>query len=283
LRSFLAAVLISSAASAAAPVPTPAATDWRLVWSDEFDGPQGQPANPAHWTHEIGDGTRYGNAGWGNDERQYYTDRPFNVSTDGAGHLAITAARADGSLSCYYGPCEYTSARLVSRHKAEFKYGRIESRIRVPKGAGLWPAFWSLGTNIGEAGWPEAGEIDFMEFVGRQPREVFGTLHGPGYSGSKALGGTHTLGAGVYEADHVFAVEWQPDLIEWFVDGVRYHRATPARVAPRPWVFDHPFFLILNLAVGGHFGGPVARDTVFPQAMLVDYVRVSQKAGPAAR
>ena len=278
-RSWLAlAALAWPALAAGAGTPHPSPNPWRLVWSDEFDEPKGQPPNPAHWTHQIGDGTAYDNRGWGNDELQSYTDRLANASTDGAGHLALTAARADGSLSCYYGPCQFTSARLVSRHKAEFAYGRIESRIRVPQGAGLWPAFWSMGTNIGEVGWPEAGEIDFVEFVGRRPREVFGTVHGPGYSGAKAMSGIHDLGTGVYEAHHVFAVEWQPDRIDWFVDGIRYHTATPATVAPRPWVFNHPVFLILNLAVGGNFGGPVAPDTVFPQSMLVDYVRVYQGA-----
>ena len=266
---------------AAASAPDPVPSGWRLVWSDEFNEPKGQPPNPAHWTHEMGDGTPIDNVGWGNKELQSYTDRLENASTDGAGHLVLTAARADGTLSCYYGPCQYTSARLTSRGKADFAYGRIEARIRVPRGAGLWPAFWSLGTSIGKVGWPQAGEIDFMEFVGRRPREVFGTVHGPGYSGAQAFSGIRDLGTGVCEADHVFAVEWQPDRIDWFVDGIRYHTATPASVAPRPWVFNHRFFLILNLAVGGAFGGPVARDTAFPQSMLVDYVRAYQ--GPDAR
>jgi len=240
-RTFFSVFLTSWAVCSAAATPeTRPASGWRLVWSDEFDEPKGRPPNPAHWTHEIGDGSLNGNVGWGNQELQYYTDRPENASTDGAGHLVLTAARADRSLSCYYGPCQYTSARLVSRRKAEFRYGRIEARLRVPKGAGLWPAFWSLGTNIGEAGWPEAGEIDFMEFVGRRPREVFGTVHGPGYSGADGISGSRDLGTGVYEADHVFAVEWQPGRIDWLVDGVRYHSATPASVAPRQWVFDHP-------------------------------------------
>ena len=205
--------------------PDPGPAGWRLVWSDEFNEPKGQPPNPAHWTHEIGDGTANGIPGWGNNEIESYTDRLDNAATDGAGHLAITAARADGSLSCHYGPCQYTSARLISRHKGEFTYGRIEARIRVPQGAGVWPAFWSLGTNIGEVGWPRAGEIDI----------------------------------------------------------IRYHSATPASVAPNQWVFNHPFFLILNLAVGGYLAGPVAPDTVFPQSMLVDYVRVYQGPDTADR
>ena len=261
----------------------PGPAGWRLVWSDEFDGPAGQPPNPAHWTHEIGDGTANGIPGWGNNELETYTDSVNNAATDGAGHLAITAARADGSLSCFYGPCQYTSARLVSRYKAEFAYGRIEAKIRVPQGAGMWPAFWSLGTNIGEAGWPQSGEIDIMEFIGRRPSEVFGSLHGPGYSGGQSFTGSHDFGTGVYNADHVFAVEWQPNRVDWLVDGLRYHSATPTNVAPNQWVFNHPFFLTLNLAVGGYLAGPVGAETVFPQSMLVDYVRVYQGPDTAER
>lgn len=279
-RSFFPLLLASSTlavglADNRAPDPSP--SGWKLVWSDEFNGPAGQPPNPAHWTHEIGDGTANGNPGWGNNELESYTDRLDNAATDGAGHLAITAARADGSLSCYYGPCQYTSARLISRDKAEFAYGRIEARICVPQGAGMWPAFWSLGTNIGEVGWPQAGEIDFMEFVGRQPNKISGSIHGPGYSGGHSVTGTHDFGTAVYDGDHVFAVEWQPNRIDWFVDGIRFHSATPASVAPNQWVFNHPFFVILNLAIGGNFGGPVGAETVFPQSMLVDYVRVYRR------
>lgn len=278
LRSVLFFLLAASALAAAAQTtPDPGPDGWRPVWSDEFNGKAGQPPDAARWTHEKGDGTVNGIPGWGNDELQSYTDSVDNVATDGKGHLAITAARADGSLSCYYGPCLYTSARLVSRHKAEFAYGRVEARLRVPQGAGLWPAFWGLGTDIGEVGWPQAGEIDIMEFVGRRPSEVFGSIHGPGYSGGQSITGVHDFGTAVGNAHHVFAVEWQPNRIDWFVDGIRYHSATPATVAPNQWVFDHPFFLVLNVAVGGFLAGPVGPDTVFPQSMLVDYVRVYQR------
>jgi beta-glucanase (GH16 family) len=263
--------------------PDPGPDGWSLVWSDEFDDPAGTPPNPAHWTHEIGDGTANGIPGWGNSELEYYTDSTDNAATDDLGNLVITAREADGSLPCYYGPCEYTSARLISQYKAEFAYGRIEARVQVPQGAGLWPAFWSLGTDIGEVGWPQTGEIDIMEFVGRQPNEIFGTIHGPGYSGGASFGNVYDFGFPVYDDYHTFAIEWQPNDIKWYVDGILYHTATPADVAPNEWVFNHPFFIIMNVAIGGNFGGPVGPDTTFPQTMKVDYVRVYQGPDTAER
>ena len=178
-----------------------------LVWSDEFDGPAGAPADPDNWTHETGGG------GWGNDELQYYTDGTDNAALDGDGHLVITARQIDPAttdLQCWYGPCTHTSARLISQHKQEFQYGRIEARVRVPEGSGIWPAVWMLGTDITEVGWPQTGEIDIMEFVGRSPNEIFGTLHGPGYSGGQAYSGVRDLGRPVPGEWHEFAMEWSP-------------------------------------------------------------------------
>jgi beta-glucanase (GH16 family) len=261
----------------------PGPAGWDLVWSDEFDEPAGSPPNPDNWTNELGDVTPDGKNGWGNDELQYYTDSPDNAATDGNGNLVLTLREADGSLDCYYGPCEYTSARLLSWRKAEFAYGRIESRLQVPQGAGVWPAFWSLGTDIDRNPWPGAGEIDVMEFVGREPNEIFGTIHGPGYSGGGSFGGIYDFGSPVFDEYHTFTVEWQPNLITWYVDGIQYHQATPADVAPNPWVFEKPFFLLLNLAVGGNFGGPVGDDTTFPQSYAIDYVRVYQGPDTAER
>lgn len=265
--------------------PDPGPADWQLVWADEFDEPAGTPPNPAHWGYEIGDGTVNGIPGWGNAELQYYSDDLENAATDGLGHLVITAREADGSLQCYYGPCEYTSARLISFHRAEFAYGRIETRILVPDGdRGLWPAFWGLGTDIGLVGWPRSGEIDVMEYVSRRPYEVYGTIHGPGYSGEASFGDTHvTYPERIAASYHTFAIEWQPDRIEWYVDDIRFHAASPGDVAPGEWVFNHPMFLIYNLAVGGYFGGPVSPDTTFPQSMAVDYVRVYQAPDTAER
>lgn len=263
----------------------PGPSQWKLAWSDEFNGYAGTPPNADNWTPEIGDGTAQGNLGWGNSELEYYTSSPENAAMDGQGNLAITVKKLDESsnLRCYYGPCQYTSARLISKNKAEFAYGRIESRIKVPRGAGIWPAFWALGTDIDRVNWPQTGEIDIMEYVGREPNRVFGTIHGPGYSGGASFGGTYDFPQNVADSYHTFAVEWQPNKIVWYVDGIQYHEADPADVSPDQWVFNHPFFLLLNVAVGGNFGGPVGGDTIFPQTMKVDYVRVYQPADSAER
>jgi beta-glucanase (GH16 family) len=252
---------------------------WKLVWSDEFNSKvAGTAANSSIWGQEVGDGTANGNAGWGNDELEYYTAGTNNAATDGLGHLQITTKQADGTLMCYYGPCQYTSARLLTKERFEVAYGRVEARIKVPSGAGLWPAFWMLGTDIDEVNWPQSGEIDIMENVGRLPTQVFGTLHGPGYSGGQSYGGIYDLKKPVADDYHVFAVEWQPDQIVWYMDGIQYFKATSgdAFLKGKQWVYNHPFFILMNVAVGGNFGGAVGSDTTFPQTMSVDYVRLYQ-------
>ncbi|GAA1060581.1 carbohydrate binding domain-containing protein [Agromyces bracchium] len=264
------------------PAPDDGPGTWELAWSDEFDGPAGAPANPENWTYETG------GWGWGNDELQYYTDSTDNAGLDGDGNLVITAREVDGEaegLECWYGPCEYTSARLITeqKQKQEFEYGRIESRVQLPEGSGIWPAVWSLGTDFREVGWPQTGEIDIMEYVGRLPNEIFGTIHGPGYSGGQSYGGIYDFGQPVPEGWHEFAVEWTPEEIVWSVDGIEYHEAVPADVAPNEWVFDHPFSLITNIAVGGNFGGALGDDLEFPQSLTVDYVRVYQAPDTAER
>jgi beta-glucanase (GH16 family) len=256
--------------------PIPVRRGWSLTWEDTFDGPAGAPPDPAVWGYDLGDGTQVGIPGWGNGERQWYTDAPENVALDGDGHLVITARRAEERLDCHYGPCEYTSARILTRDRFSFQHGWLEARIQVPRGFGLWPAFWLLGEDIDEVGWPSSGEIDVMEHVGRRPTEILGTLHGPGYSGSGGISGRIDLGAPVADDFHVVAIEWEPDRIAWYVDGVRYHEVSRADVEPEAWVFEQPFFLLLNVAVGGSLGGPVFPDTEFPARMLVDHVRLYQ-------
>lgn len=253
---------------------------WQLAWSDEFNGQQGTTPNPAFWGYEIGDGTANGIPGWGNDELQYYTNSAENAAMDGQGNLLLTVKEADGSLQCYYGPCKYTSARLITKDRFEVAYGRIEARVQVARGTGLWSAFWMLGTDIDQVNWPQTGEIDIMENVGRLPTQVFGTLHGPGYSGGQSYGQFYDIGQPVADAYHVFAVEWQPDKIIWYLDGIPYFTASPddAFLQGKPWVYNHPFFMLLNVAVGGNFGGGVGSDAIFPQTASVDYVRVYQAA-----
>lgn len=259
-----AAALVGALLACAGSAPAPS-----IVWQDEFDGPAGATFDHAKWTADTG-----GN-GFGNQEREFYTTRAENVSLDGNGHLVITA-RVDSGNTCWYGPCLYSSARLKTQGVFAHGYGRFEARIKIPRGQGLWPAWWMLGDNIGAVGWPGSGEIDVMENIGREPGIVHGTAHGPGYSGGGGIGRPDTLSQGAYADDfHVFAVAWQPREIRWYVDGRLYHRLTPADLPTgAAWVFDHPFFLLLNVAVGGSWPGDPDASTTFPQQMVVDYVRV---------
>lgn len=245
----------------------PADPAWTLAWNDEFNGPNGSPPDPAKWTCEVG-----GN-GFGNHELEYYTSRPENVQVED-GNLVIQARS-----EVYTGPDgvtrNYTSARLTTPAFSE-PYGRVEARIKIPIGQGMWPAFWMLGNDIETVGWPDCGEIDIMENVGHVPGAVHGSLHGPGYSGGNALTSTDRLPDGERFADdfHVFGVEWKPGSVRFFVDGKPYSTRTPASLPEgEKWVFDHPFFCILNVAVGGDWPGPPDADTVFPQSMQVDWVR----------
>jgi len=239
------------------------APPWRLVWSDEFSGASGSPVDGTKWGFDTGGG------GWGNAELENYTTRTENVRHDGQGHLEIVA-RAES-----FGGNSFTSGRINTAGRFTQRYGRFEARIRLPSGAGIWPAFWSLGDNIGSAGWPTCGEIDIMEAV-RDFSINHGSAHGPGYSGGNPLTATYQLPSGSLADDfHVYAIEWEPNEVRWFVDGTQYERRTPADLPPgTTWVYDHPFFLLLNVAVGGNFPGPPDASTRFPQTMAVDYVRV---------
>ncbi|MEU6734897.1 glycoside hydrolase family 16 protein [Streptomyces physcomitrii] len=250
------------------------------TFTDNFDGPAGSAVDGGKWQIETGDN------GGNNHERQYYTAGNSNAALDGQGNLVITARKENpNNYQCWYGTCEYTSARLNTSGKFSSTYGHVETRLKMPRGQGIWPAFWMLGDDIGNVGWPNSGEIDVMENVGFEPSTVHGTIHGPGYSGGGGIGAGYTLPDGKVFADdfHTFAIDWSPEKISWSVDGNVYQTRTPADLNGNQWVFNKPFFLILNLAVGGDWPGNPDGSTQFPQELVVDYVRVStaDKALPA--
>jgi beta-glucanase (GH16 family) len=244
-----------------------------FAWSDEFNGPRGRHPDPRRWTLDTG-------YGWGDRELQSYTGRAANAALDGRGRLAITARRerytgADGRTA------HYTSARLNSRTKFEFAYGRVEARIRVPRGRGLLPAFWALGNDVESAGWPRAGEIDMMEVNGSEPFTLHGTLHGP-RAGHKdyALEASRLARTALARRFHVYGVSWSPGRIAFRLDGKVYAvRRRSDLPAGARWTFDHPFFLLFTLAVGPRWLGPPDASTPWPATMLVDWVRV--RSGPA--
>jgi beta-glucanase (GH16 family) len=257
--------------SAVAQSTPPEKSGWRLTWHDEFERKGVNLPDPSKWEIEIGGG------GWGNNELEYYTRRIEN-SREKKGRLTITAIKED-----YSGDDgvkrSYTSARLKTKTHFSQAYGRFEARIKLPGGKGIWPAFWLLGDDIGKNGWPSSGEIDIMESIG-DATTVYGTLHGPGYSGESGLHGKYVLTGRkkIQDHFHLFAIEWEPETIRFFVDDVMYATKTARDVPPNAkWVFDHPFYIILNLAVGGNWPGSPDKNTVFPQTMLVDYVRVYER------
>ena len=242
---------------------------WSLAWSDEFDGATGSPVDPTSWQPQVG------GHGWGNQELQYYTDSSDNAALDGAGNLAITVRRTDPQLrDRRFGGCPYTSARLVTKDRVSCTYGLVEARIRLPQGRGIWPAFWMLGQHLDQVGWPDCGEIDVMENFGKDPTVIHGTVHGPGYAGPPvspssirpipAWPTTSTCTRSTGNRTHPL-VPGRPSL---------QHRDPPGDLQGRPWVFDHDFFLLLNVAVGGTFSVTPDPSTAFPQAMPVDYIRI---------
>ena len=247
-------------APTAEPVSHDTAQQGELVWSDEFDGAEGEAPDPANWNHETGD------HGWGNQELQNYTTSRDNSALDGDGNLLITALD-EGD--------EYTSARMTTQDNMEHQHGRVEARVHLPSGQGIWPAFWMLGSDFPDTPWPDSGEIDVMEYIGSELGTVHGTVHGPGYSGGEGVGASydHPDGGSFADDFHVFAIDWEPGSITWSVDGVPYNTVTADDVSG-DWVFDQEFFLILNVAVGGEWPGYPDESTEFPQQMAVDYVRV---------
>ena len=251
--------------------PPPAQT-YQLMWADEFSGPDGSVPDATKWAIQTGGG------GWGNNELESYTARPANVQILG-GNLIITAAKedytgADGIAR------HYTSARMQTKGLFSQQYGRFEARIKIPRGQGIWPAFWMLGNNIDTAGWPACGEIDIMENIGKEPSINHGSLHMPaaGTANDDQLTGMYTLPGGAKLGDgfHTYAIEWSASAIKFYVDDNLYETQTPATATGRDWEFNQPFFIILNVAVGGNFPGAPTSSTTFPQTMKVDWVRVYQ-------
>jgi beta-glucanase (GH16 family) len=226
-----------------------------MLWSDEFDTP-GAP-NASKWGYDLGAG------GWGNNELQYYTNRIDNaVISNGVLKIIAKAENYSGSA--------YTSARLLSKDKFSFKYGKIEARAKLPAGIGTWPAIWMLGNNISTAGWPACGEIDIMEHVGKELNKIFGTVHYTGHSGGNGVGNTVTISNATTEF-HIYTVEWSAAAIKFYVDNQLFHTVSNNSSLP----FHQNFFIILNIALGGNFGGPV--DAAFTSAaMEIDYIRVYQ-------
>ncbi|MDZ4748891.1 MAG: family 16 glycosylhydrolase [Saprospiraceae bacterium] len=240
---------------------------YNLVWSDEFDG---ETLNLADWTYEIGDGCP-NNCGWGNNELEYY--REDNTSLVD-GHLVITAKQQN------FGDHDYTSSRLVTKGKKQFKFGRIDIRAALPKGQGIWPALWMLGSNIDAVGWPACGEIDIMELTGDLPNRILGTIHyGANTSEHEFNSGTKYLdGQATFQDEfHVFSINWENNLIEFLLDGEVYHTITPATLNGAAYPFNKNQFFIFNVAVGGNWPGSPDASTAFPQHMIVDYVKVFQK------
>jgi beta-glucanase (GH16 family) len=235
--------------------------NWELSWSDEFDGNQGELPDTNYWNFDIGNGDN----GWGNAELQSYTQDTANIQMDGKGNLLITALNNGSS---------YSSARINTKNKFHQKYGRIEASIKLPYGPGIWPAFWMLGSNIDSVSWPQCGEIDIMEYRGQEPHLIHGSIHGPGYSGGNPVTKVYGISEGRFDTDfHLFAVEWDEEKIDFFVDDYLYQRILNTDVSG-DWVYDQDFFILLNVAVGGNYVGFPTSETPFPQSMMVDYVRV---------
>jgi beta-glucanase (GH16 family) len=236
--------------------------NFELVWSDEFEGDSGVAPNAAKWKYDLGTGQN----GWGNNELQTYTKNPQNISLDGSGNLVIRALKSSTGT--------YTSARIKTDSLFSQQFGKVEARIKTPTGSGIWPAFWMLGSNISTVSWPQCGEIDIMEQKGKFSNITYGSIHGPGYSGGQAITTPYALKNDRFDNDfHLYAVEWNKTKIDFFVDGYLFKRIIPADV-PGQWVYNQPFFIILNIAVGGSFVGPPNANTPFPGSMIVDYVRV---------
>jgi beta-glucanase (GH16 family) len=247
-----------------ADTPVDSAVDRQITWSDEFDGPADSAINEELWNFDVGNG----DGGWGNSQLEFDTPYTSNVSLDGEGNLQIVARQEA------YGGFDYTSGRIHTRDKAVVGFGRVEARLKMPFGAGLWPAFWLLGTDFPTIGWPACGEIDIMELDGAYPLELHGTVHGPGYSGGSGVGSVWSSPQPLTSDFHVYAVDIEPDRLSFWIDDVLTQVLTPEDLpSGTTWVFNGQFFVLLNLAIGGHFVDSPDFTTQFPATYLIDYVR----------
>lgn len=237
--------------------------EWALVWEDDFMGTDGSGIDTSKWVYDVG------GHGWGNNEHQYYTSGTNNCYIHD-NNLIIEAKKED------FAGKSYTSARIKTKDAFEFQYGKVEMRAKLPYGQGIWPAFWMLGADIDQVGWPGCGEIDIMEFVGKDPQKIYGTVHGPGYSGADSISSSLDLEFEPRNGYHIYSIEWTKNKIEWFVDGQKFHTLTTEDTSSNPWAFNRKFFLLFNLAVGGYWPGYPDETTVFPQKYFIDYVRVYQ-------
>ena len=252
----------------------------KLLWSENFKGSAGAPINPKIWNTEFGDGSAQNIPGWGNNERQFYKAEQAKLM-GGSGGLAITTKRpaVEDQPLCYYGTCDWVSARITTAKKVSFQYGLIEARIKMPAGGGTWPAFWLLGTSLNnKVAWPQCGEIDIIEAQGNNPVNVIGSIHGPNYSGGSAKTFTTFTNEELSSAYHTYGILWAPNKISWLLDGKTYFTQSKSDVAPDAWPFNAPFFMILNLAMGGNLGGDI--DPMLEEStMNVQWIKYSSVNG----
>ena len=263
------AALVACLVATCTGVSLPALRGHRLLWQDNFSGSAGSAPNPANWTYDVG------GSGWGNDELECYTDNRTNSYLDGKGHLVI-AARYDPGFLCAGGVRDdYTSARLTTKGLRTLRYGTIVMRAELPTGPGSWPAFWALGQDIGTAGWPASGEIDAAEVIGSEPRTVNGSIHARGWNGQPYVRTSHVQSTTTLSGRfHTYGVTWTPTRITFTFDGHAYYSVTKAdATASGNWPFQRPFYLLLDVAVGGTWPGPPTSATRWPQRMVIDYVR----------
>lgn len=231
----------------------------KIIWEENFDGSELENES---WNILTGDGCP-DLCGWGNQERQIYTSENHELAN---GFLKITAKKKGD---------KYTSTRINTIGKKEFQYGKIEIRAQLPKGKGIWPAFWMLGSNIDEVGWPLAGEIDILEYVGKEPETIFTTLHTKdSYGVSKNT--RKDIVKGIEDGFHTFAIDWSKDRIAFLIDGILFYTFSPESKDEKVWPFDQPYYIIVNMAIGGSFGGPEVDDSIFPQEFIIDYIKVYQ-------